>query len=135
MRTIFGAEVFGGRSFQPFSLAQARAPEQAFSVVGDILEAIGVSEDDINDLLAKVPKETLGAYQKRFEECRAMGVTTAKGAACMYDLYQDMKKDVDGKPAAPPPPPPRPPEAGFPILPVAIGGLAAAALVVFLATR
>lgn len=133
MRTIFSGESFGQQTFTPFRLAQAGAPQSAFSVFGEILNTIGISEQEVTDLLDKIPKEAVGQYQQRLDDCKAKGVTTTEGAACIYKLYVDMQAAAD-KPPAPVVVPP-PPASSFPVVPVAIGGLLLAGLVVFLATR
>lgn len=133
MRTLFSDDSFGGRGFAPFRMAQV---ETAYSLFEDISGFIGVSEDDINKLFDKIPKEKWGDYQDRYEECREMGSTTTKGVACFYKLYRDMKKEADavaitsGATLTP-----RPSSAVFPYLPVGIGVLAATGLVVFITTR
>lgn len=136
MKTLFSDDIFGGRGFAPFGLAQA---ETAYSIFEDISGFIGVSEDDINKLFDKIPKEKWGDYQDRYKECREMGSTTTKGVACFYKLYRDMKKEADAADAAAMTSgatlTPRPSSSGFPYLPVGIGVLAATGLVVFMATR
>lgn len=132
MRTIFSSESFGRQAFVPFRLAQA--PQQtAFNVFGELLSAVGISEDDLNKLLEKIPSNLVGQYQAKLDACKAKGAATPEGAACLYALYQEMKAAGD-KPATAPPPPPAP-ASTFPVVPVAIGGLLLAGLVVFLATR
>jgi hypothetical protein len=136
VKSIFSSEVFNPGRFVPFRLAQAAAPapEGAFNIVGDILDTIGVSEEDINKLFDKIPTSAVGSYKAKLEACKAKGVATPEGAACLYALYQEMKAASDA-PKAPAPPPPPPPASTFPVLPVAIGGLVLAGLVIFLATR
>jgi hypothetical protein len=136
MRSIFlDGGTFGGARFAP-ALAQARG----IPFLQDILETVGLDEERINELLDKIPKESLGVYQKKLDDCRAKGVTTGGGALCLYQLFQELKDVVEGRrpaerPAAAAPPRPRAPEDGFPIIPVAIAGVVVAGLVVFLATR
>lgn len=141
MRTLFVNAPFakhrlGWDPAGPPALSQAATEQQyAFSVIGEILRDVGISESDINSLLNKIPPETAGPYRAKFEECKKMGVTTTQGAACVVQLYREIK---EAKPeAARPPSAPRPAAApsAFPVVPVLIGVAAAGGLVYFLATR
>lgn len=119
----------------PIRLGQRR--EYAFNIVEDVLQAVGIDESDVTRLIDSLPIANQGAYRDKLAGCRAMGYTTVPGAKCLYDLFQELKDVLENKrPAAAPVPVLRPqPSGGFPILPVALGGLAAAALVYVLATR
>lgn len=134
MKSIFSSEIFNPGRFVPFRLGQGVTPESAFNIVGDILETVGISEDDINKLFDKIPSSSVGPYKAKLEACKAKGVASAEGAACLYALYQEMKAAADAPQAPVPPPPPAQPST-FPVVPVAIGGLVLAGLVVYLATR
>jgi hypothetical protein len=106
--------------------------EAAYSVIGDVLSEIGVSEKDINDLLDKIPPTAAGPYRAKFEECKKKGLTTSEGAICAYQLYKEIKA---GTPEAPKPVIPPPAPSSFPIIPVAIGVVVAGGLVYFLAKK
>lgn len=116
-------------------LGQQVSPETryVYSVIGDILKEVGISESDINDLINKIPPESAGPYRAKLEECKKKGLTTAEGAACAYQLYKEIKEGKP-EPAAPKLPPPAPPSS-FPVVPVMLGLAAAGGLVYFLATR
>jgi len=138
MRTLFSDDIFGSRGFAPFNLAQAttRTPETAYSIFDDIFGLIGLSEDDFNALLNKVPEEDMGVYRDRFRKCKELKPTSTESISCFRKLYKDIKEASDAvEAAATRPGATRPPEAGFPILPVGIGVLAATGLIVLLATR
>lgn len=109
-----------------------RRREEAYSIIGDVLSEVGVSEKEINDLLDKIPPSAAGPYRTKFEECKKLGLTTTEGALCAYQLYKEIKAGV---PEAPKPviPPSQP--SSFPIVPVAIGVVAAGALVYFLSKK
>lgn len=123
--------MFGGapfeRGFAPFRLAQVRRPEAVFAL-----------EDYLDRIEGIADQKTRDALKAKYEECKKEGLESAKGLACLAALAVEIGNALKEKPeAAPalPPPAPRPAEGGFPVLPVAIGGLLAAGLVVFLATR
>lgn len=150
MRSIFVNPPYGRYDMGRFVMA-ARHPtmpielgqrqETAYSLVDDILEAVGLGESDIVSLIDALPIANRGVYKDKLEECKKLGLTSSAGAACIYALFRELKDVVEGekRPEAPRPPAvqpvTRPAPAAFPLLPVALGGLAAAGLVYFLATR
>lgn len=129
-RSMFQASPFrASYGVQPM---RAIMGQQTFQ--GNLLDDITGSGDvggllrDLDDLTLKLPVDVAGNFSKRRDECIAKPLISQY--KCLYDLFQDMKKAVegkDGKPAPPPPPPP-PPKAEFPIVPVAIGAVAAVAI-------
>lgn len=131
MRTIFAHQPFGRFEVgsAAFGLSQAAPPETAFAL-----------EDYLRRIEALADEKTREELKAKYEECKAEE-DDARQLACYGALAARLATAVtrpEERPgAAPPaqPPAPRPPEAAFPILPVAIGGLALAGLVVFLATR
>lgn len=91
-------------------------------VISDVLQALGISEGDVTGLLNALPLEKQGAYKIALDECKAKGVTTVAGAKCLYDLYQQIKDDVEGNKDNPTTTPVvAPASSSFPIIPVAIG--------------
>ena len=89
---------------------------------------VGGIMKDLDELILKLPVDVAGNYSKRRDECIAKPLISQY--KCLYDLFQDIKKAYkgDGTPVAPPPPPPPPPKSEFPIVPVAIGAVAAVAI-------
>jgi hypothetical protein len=90
---------------------------------------VGGIMKDLDELILKLPVDVAGNYSKRRDECIAKPLISQY--KCLYDLFQDIKKAYkgDGTPTAPPPPPPPPPaKSEFPIVPVAIGAVAAVAI-------
>jgi hypothetical protein len=83
---------------------------------------------DLDELTLKLPVDVAGNFSKRRDECVAKPLILQY--KCLYDLFQDMKKAYEGKepPKTTPVTTPPPPKAEFPIVPVAIGAVAAAAL-------
>lgn len=145
MKTIFNNPPLGrydmGRFLSPVLFDGTRVMgqrEQAFSVISDIFKALGIEEMDIIRLIDAMPVAQQGPYRAKLEECRKIGYTSILGARCVYDLFQELKDAAEGKrPAGTTPsmqPVPRP-ESSFPIIPVALGTLAAAGLVWFITTR
>lgn len=104
------------------------------SLVTDILKEVGVTENDINGLLAKIPAEAAGPYRAQLEDCKKKGLTTAEGAACAYALYQAIK---EGKPVTPTtlPPPVVQQPSSFPVVPVLIGLAATGGLIYYLTKK
>jgi len=101
--------------------------------IEDILHSVGVSEADIESLLSKVPVDAMPQYRSRFEECKAKGMTSPEGAACLYRLYQDLRNrdESTSVPATPPPAP----KSQFPIIPVAIGAVILAGVGIYFAVK
>jgi hypothetical protein len=123
MKSIFTHQVFGG-NFTPRTLS---------GPLDDILHSVGVSEEDIEKLLAKIPADAMPQYRAKFDECKAKGLTSPEGAACLYRLYQELR---NGDESAPPPAtPPAPPKSQFPIVPVAIGAVILAGVGIYFAVK
>jgi hypothetical protein len=144
MKTIFNNQPFGnydmGRYFASIPNDGARVmgqPETAFSAISDVFKALGIEEMDIVRLIDAMPVAQQGPYRAKLEECRKMGYTSILGARCVYDLFQDLKDVAEGKkqPAPVLVQPIARPEPSFPLIPVALGTLAAAGIVWFIASR
>jgi hypothetical protein len=145
MRSIFEAAPYGrydlGRYGRPTAhpalAVRVRKLGQDASDVGGLIGAI-------DDLLKYVPDELLGKYEAEKQRCRSLleagGIVgLATGGRCLYNLFQELKDLVGGEGGAAPVPARRPtlrPSApsGFPILPVAIAGVAAVGLIAVLLT-
>jgi|FLYK01.1.fsa_nt_gi hypothetical protein len=139
MKTIFMAEPFGklALGWSP-AYSQGRTQETAFGVFEDILQTFGIEEEDLIRLIDQLPKAAGEKYKAKYEECKKMGLTTASGAKCLYDLFQEVRralKEEEEKKLTPARPLPQAPQEAIPWWPFAIGGVAAAGLIVYLATR
>lgn len=111
-------------------LGQVRAPESAFAL-----------EDYLRRIDALTDKEERDRLKAKYEECSGTE-DTSRQIACFAALAVDVAAALRKEPQAPGTATPsttpgaRPPAAnGFPVVPVAIAGLVAAGLVVWLATR
>lgn len=144
MKTIFNNPPFGrydmGRYFTSIPYKGTRVlgqQETAFPTISDIFKALGIEELDIVRLIDALPVENRGPYRAKLDECRKMEYTSILGARCLYDLFQELKDVAEGKkqPAPAPVQPLARTEPSFPLIPVALGTLAAAGLVWFIATR
>lgn len=122
MKSIFSHQVFGG-NFAPRTLS---GPLQ------DILQDVGVSEADIESLLAKLPVDAIPQYRDQLNECKAKGLTNPEGIACLYRLYQDIRNRKDSTPIPATPPAPK---STFPIVPVAIGAVILAGVGIYFAVK
>lgn len=158
MRTIFAAAPFGRYDMtgygppaygRPVHLAGGRA---AYGHIrGDLVSPPSLGEEGpdisaltklIQDAMKDLPPEVLGKYQDRYKGCQNMmakgGVVgLATGGKCLYDLYEDIKKEMKHPTPTPPPAPMPympPPAPGFPVLPV-IAAVAGAGLVLFGVTQ
>lgn len=84
--------------------------------------------NEIVELLGKVPDESLGKYQSKFDDCEKKiadgGLGLITGGKCLYDLVRELRGFLKDEPTPKPPKatPTAPAESGFPIVPVAIGG-------------
>lgn len=132
MKSLFQRQMFQV-DFAPRRLSQATA----FSVVTDFLEKIGISEEQIDELIGKAPSAALAEeYRERLQECRDKGITTGEGAACLYRLYQDITAGDGGAAAQPPPAVSVPKQpTPFPIVPVAIGAVVLAGIGLYFALK
>jgi hypothetical protein len=145
MRSIFEAAPYGRYDLGRYGLPTAH-PSLAVRVrkLGQDASDVGGLIGAIDDLLKLVPDELLGKYEAEKQRCRnlleAGGIVgLAAGGRCLYSLFQELKDVVEGEGGAAPVPArspalPRPASSGFPILPVAIAGVAAVGLVAVLLT-
>lgn len=122
-RPSYGVQPMGDRALGPVRVVMGQ------NILDDLTGGdVGGILKDLDELTLKLPVDIAGPFAKRRDECVAKPLISQY--KCLYDLFQDMKKAYEGKEPAktPPPPPPPPPKAEFPIVPVAIGAVAAAAL-------
>ena len=126
-RSMFQSSPFrASYGVQPIAMGRPVRMGQLEDILGDdVTGLIG----DLDGLILKLPVDVAGNFSKRRDECVAKPMISQY--KCLYDLFQDIKKAYkdDGSPVAPPPPPPPPvAKSELPILPIAIGAVAAAAL-------
>lgn len=134
--------IFQASPFRPaYGLQPVRYGMGAIQTVrmGDWLDDLtGGSTDailaELDSWIVKLPVGAAGDYTKKRDEC--MAKSTISQYKCLYDLFQEIKRDYkdDGSPtAAPPvvPPTPKPAASGLPILPIAIGAVGLAGLLYF----
>jgi hypothetical protein len=124
MKTLFSNQIFGANF----------APRKMASTFGDLLNEFGISESDIEDLIGKLPTEAVGSYRARFEECKAKGVTSGEGVACLYSLYKDLKSGSSTTPSVPAPTTPKTTTA-FPVVPVVIVAVILAGVGIYFAVK
>ena len=130
-RSIFQSSPFRpAHGFQPAAVRYRIGQQQRVNNFFDDLtggDVTGILKD-LDELFLKLPVDVAGNYSKRRDECIAKPLISQY--KCLYDLFQDMKKAYEGKTPSttPPPPPPPPPKSEFPIVPVAIGAVAAVAI-------
>jgi len=104
------------------------------SVVTDVLKDVGITENDINGLLDKIPSEAAGPYRAQLDDCKKKGLTTAEGAACAYALYQAIKEGRPVTPTTLPRPVVQQPSS-FPVVPVLLGLAATGGLIYYLTQK
>lgn len=125
-RSMFQSSPFrASYGVQPIAMGRPVRMGQLEDILGDdVTGLIG----DLDGLILKLPVDVAGNFSKRRDECVAKPMISQY--KCLYDLFQDIKKAYkdDGSPVAPPPPPPPVAKSELPILPIAIGAVAAAAL-------
>lgn len=144
MRTLFVNPPYGrydmGRFVFPaphptLSVKLAQAPRAEAFAIQDYLNRLGLDPSDIDRI---ADTETRDELKAKFEECRSETDTTkqltcfAGLAARVYSILDEERRRPEAGPPAPPPPKP---ENGFPIVPVAIGAVAAAGLIYFIVSR
>lgn len=150
MKSMFAPASFGRSQMGIVSLrrpmALARGPVARYGppamgqdFLEDILDDIGLSDienitEELDQLLTEVPIGTVKeSYQKRRDEC--MDKSIISKYTCLYDLFQDIKRDLKDKDEGVPPKPPtvtptpKKKENGIPILPIAVGGVVLAIIV------
>lgn len=100
--------------------------DAAKSVFDGLLSTFG-------ELVKDVPPEAAGIYKDRLKACQAMVATNPNtgsyvaAAACLRDLYRDIENKKGVMPTVMPLQQPQP--SSFPIVPVALAGVAVVALV------
>lgn len=125
-RSMFQSSPFrASYGVQPIALGRTVRMGQLDDLLGEDITGL---LSDFDSLLLKLPVDVAGNFSKRRDECIAKPMISQY--KCLYDLYQDIKKAYkdDGSPAVPVVVPPPAPKSEFPILPVAIGAIAAAGL-------
>lgn len=122
MKTLFSNQIFGANF----------APRRLSSAFSDLLQQFGISEADIEELITKLPSESVGSYRTRLDECKAKGVASGEGVACLYRLYQDLK--AGSKAPVPVPTVPQTTTA-FPVVPVVIGAVILAGVGIYFAVK
>lgn len=130
-RSMFQASPFRpSYGVQPARYSIGQPQESVHNFFDDLTGGgdVGALLGDMDSLILKLPVDVAGNYSKRRDECVAKPLISQY--KCLYDLFQDIKKAYkgDGSPAVTPPPTPPAPKSEFPILPIAIGAVAAAAL-------
>jgi len=131
-RSIFQASPFRpSYGVQPIALGRpVRIGQQPF--VGNFLDDLTGGGDvggilsEMDALILKLPVDVAGNFSKKRDECVAKPLISQY--KCLYDLFQEIKKAYEGKGTPVNTPPPPPPKSELPILPIAIGAVAAAAL-------
>lgn len=103
------------------------------NVFSQLLHDIGLPRD-IENIIANLPEEEKSFNRKRWEECKDMGLTTSKGAACALAVIADIKAGKTSPTTATPLPSYQQPSS-FPVLPVVLGLAAAGGLVWYLTSR
>jgi hypothetical protein len=100
------------------------------SLISNLLKDIGIPSG-IDQLIRDLPAEQQSFNQQRWNECKDMGLTTAKGAACALAVIEDIKAGKTTPPTVAPPSA----ASSFPVVPVLLGLAAAGGLVWFLSSR
>jgi len=99
-------------------------------VFGDVGESVTGLLGDLDQYIEKLPVGVAGPYTQRRDEC--MRKSSIHQYTCLYSLFQDIKKalkDDGDKPVSPVTPLTKPPASGgLPIVPIVVGGIAAAAV-------
>lgn len=97
--------------------------------------SLGALSDYIKKIQEVADAKTRDALQKKWEECEAKGIDSLEGLACLTALGLEIDRILKSQPAKAPTLPPPAPESSFPILPVAIGGVAAIGLIILLTRK
>lgn len=98
-------------------------------IFGDLGETVTGLIGDLDGYIEKLPVGVAGPYAARRDEC--MKKSTVEQYTCLYKLLQDIKDALKGEEDKPAPvvkPVVKTASSGFPIIPVAIGGVAVAAI-------
>lgn len=91
----------------------------------------GALNAELESWIKQLPVDVAGNFSKRRDDCLAKPIISQY--KCLYDLFQDIKKAVEGKNQAPPvvAPPPPAQASSLPILPIAIGAVVVAGALYF----
>jgi hypothetical protein len=127
-------------SFAPFKrfdlgtharVALGGGPRLGQNVFSNLLKDIGLPAD-IENLIANLPEAEKSFNRDKWNECKDLGLTTTKGAACALAVIRDIntKRQANGAVVAPPPA-----SSTFPVVPVMLGLAAAGGLVWYLSSR
>ena len=103
------------------------------NVFSQLLKDVGLPRD-IESLITNLPEEEKSFNRQRWDECKAMGLTTSKGAACALAVIADIKAGKTSPTTATAMPAYQQPSS-FPVLPVLLGLAAAGGLVWYLSSR
>lgn len=119
--------VYGNRTVHIRGLGQ----DSIQDIFGEGGEAVIKLVGELDQYIEKLPVGVAGPYAQRRDDC--MRKSTFEQYKCLYDLFQDIKqalKDEEDRPTTPPVKPPvKPPvSGGLPIVPIVVGGIAAAAI-------
>lgn len=123
-RFDLGRHALGGG----LGLPRIRLGQESAYALEDYLQKI----ENISD------KETRDRLKKKYEDCQAKDDTTAQAVcylALANDIYQASKEEESKGKIPALPVQPQQPASSFPIVPVAIAGLAAAGLIWFLVSK
>jgi uncharacterized membrane protein YebE (DUF533 family) len=125
--------MFNSAPFARFDLGRHVLGQQTAFSITDYLSKVGLDSGDIDKIQ---DKEFRDKYREEYNKCNEKGLTTVDGLACLGALgvkvYAKLQEE-ETKPAAILVA--RPAASQFPWIPVTIGGVAAAGLVYYLATR
>jgi hypothetical protein len=127
-RSIFQSSPFRpAYGLQPIR-QQATMGQSIFDELGGDVTAINT---ELDSWIKQLPVDVAGHFSQRRDACLAKPIISQY--KCLYDLFQDIKKAVEGKNQTPPvvPPPSPAPSSGLPILPIAIGAVALAGVLYF----
>lgn len=133
MRSVFVNSSFSRFDLGTHILSRGLNPQMGFSFK-DLLPGVGLSPSDIDKIQdPAVRAEFKTAYQR----CEAKGLDSVQGIGCLAELAAKVYAKLNEQATLPITPikATNVPTDSFPIVPVAIAGLAAAALIWFLATR
>lgn len=136
MRSLFTNAPFTRFDLGSHVLSQAVGvgPQTAFSAVSDILSKVGLDPSDISKI--QDPKFR-AEYNDEYERCKSKGLDSIEGIGCLAALGAKVyaKLSEEEKKPYTPIAVQRPKESGIPWVPIAIGGVAAAGLIYYLATK
>lgn len=121
--------MWNNSAFSRFDLAS-----HALSGPGTTRPSMGALADYIDRIQKVADSKTRDALQKKWTECEAKGVDSIEGLACLAALGLEIDRILKTQPATPVVPPPAP-ASSFPIIPVAIGSVAAIGLILLLVRK